>query len=139
MIVALVLAASASLADLAWLEGCWSDGAYEECWNAPSGGAMQAVGRRVKDGKTVELELVQIRETDGGLVYTALILENALGVKQPAIPFTLAKSDQKSWSFENATHDFPQRITYTRAKKKIDVRIETLDGKKQIDFPLKRR
>src|SRR5688500_6194252 len=139
MIAALALVASVSLADLSWLQGCWSDGAYEECWNAPSGGSMHAVGRHVKDGKTVELEMIELRETGAGLVYTALILENGLAVKQNGVPFTLAKSEKDTWAFENASHDFPQRIVYVKKKKAIDVRIESLDGKKKIEFKLEKR
>ena len=100
---------------------------------------MHAVGRRVREGKTIELELIELREADGKLTYTALLLENGLAVKQPGVPFTLVKSTNGEWAFENAGHDFPQRIVYARKKKGVDVRIESLDGKKRVDFPLKRK
>ncbi len=129
----------AALADLAWLEGCWSDGAYEECWNAPAGGAMQAFGRRVKGAETVEREAIEIRAAaDGSLTYVALLLDPGLAVKQAATVFALVSASKDRWVFENASHDFPQRIVYERKGDRLNVRIESIDGAKTIDFPLAR-
>lgn len=60
----------ASVADLAWLAGCWASVGGEagsgEQWTAPAGKTLLGVSRTVIDSRTVAYEFVRIRETEAG-------------------------------------------------------------------------
>jgi hypothetical protein len=75
---------------------------------APAGGMMLGAGRTVVDGTTREYEQVLIREHEGHLVFTA----KPSG--QTEASFTSTDVTDSSFVVENLSHDFPQRITYTR-------------------------
>lgn len=102
--------AKATIDDMAWLAGAWTGmrrtSSIEERWSPPSGGAMLAVSRTVKDGKMRSFEYLRVVERDGGLVYVA----------QPggrtATEFVLTEMGTKRAVFDNPRHDYPQRITY---------------------------
>jgi hypothetical protein len=103
---------SATLADLAWLAGCWEgregDATLEEIWSRPSGGSMLGMSRKVKENRTVSFEFMQFREENGRLVF----------LPQPGggarVPFPLKDSFAGKFTFENKEHDFPQRVLYER-------------------------
>jgi hypothetical protein len=60
-----------TLADLAFMTGCWKathwGGEMEECWSSPSGDAMAAMFRFIKDGKVQFYEFIAIEQTPDGL------------------------------------------------------------------------
>lgn len=62
-------------------------------------------------GDTVLNETVELSVKDGTLYYTTTVWNQNAG--QP-VPFRLASQTGNSWTFENPTHDFPQRIHYER-------------------------
>lgn len=135
-----LIAIPASIADLAWLSGCWAATNQEagsgEQWMPPAGGTMLGVGRTVSDGKTVAFEFIRIVETDdGGLVYIA----SPSG--QDTTGFSLVSVDDNEVIFENPDHDFPQRVIYRLVSDqdligRIEGRIH--DVERTIDFPMKR-
>ena len=102
----------ASLADLAWLTGCWEgrqgEAVIEEVWSKPGGASMLGFGRTVKGGRTTSFEFMQIREENGSLTY----------MPQPQggtrVSFPLKNSVGSKMTFENKEHDFPQRVIYER-------------------------
>jgi hypothetical protein len=103
--------AADSVDSLAWLAGCWArtdaDVGSGEQWTAPAGGTMLGVSRTVRDGRTIEHEFVVIRPTaDGALVY------HAHPSGQASAEFRLLRLLEREVVFENATHDFPQRVGY---------------------------
>jgi len=126
--------APSSIDRVAWLHGCWqtsgSPAFVEEQWMAPRGGTMIAMGRTVRDGKTTEYELVVLREQDGRLAYEA----HPSG--QPPAVFLSREITDKSVVFENAEHDFPQRVGYRRSESGLAAWIEgTLKGQmRRVDF-----
>ncbi len=135
-----IAASAASLADLAWLSGCWAASNQEpgsgEQWMPPAGGTMLGVSRTVRDSKTVAFEFIRIVEQDdGGLVFIA----SPSG--QSTTSFSMASLDDREVIFENPDHDFPQRIIY-RLVSAEDLlgRIEgTIDGtERAVDFPMER-
>ena len=129
----------ADLTRLAWLTGCWSlarpNGETEEHWMAPRGGTMLGMSRTIRNGKTVEHEFLQIRLDAGRLAYEA----RPSGHQQPTV-FPLKTLEADAVSFENPSHDFPQRIIYRRTADGVTARIEgTSEGKTRgIDFPFVR-
>jgi hypothetical protein len=95
-----------------WLQGCWQatrgEATIEEQWMVPRGGTMLGMGRTVRGGKTAEYELVLIKEQSGRLAYEA----HPSG--QPTATFLSTTVSETSVVFENAAHDFPQRVGYRR-------------------------
>lgn len=113
---------------LAWLSGCWAVEASEpgsmECWMPPAGGMMLGTSRTVRGGKSVQHEFLQIRVNAGGsLVYVA----KPSGQAETA--FVATEVTATSVTFENAAHDFPQRIRYTLvAPDRLTARVEGSRG-----------
>ena len=132
-------AAAVSVADLAWLAGCWAaEGAEpgsEEHWLAPAGGTLLGMSRTVRGGRTVAHEFLQIREQEPGRV---VFIAKPSG--QPEATFALASSDPRALVFENPAHDFPQRVIYRLDGETLRARIEGTEGgeAKGFDFPLRR-
>lgn len=102
--------AQQSVAQVAWLQGCWETtsgrATIEEQWMAPRGASMIGMARTVRDGQLVEYEVVVVREDAGRLVYDAHPSGQA-----PAV-FRATSLTDTSIVFENREHDFPQKITY---------------------------
>ena len=120
--------AAVTLSELAWLTGNWTglqNGLdMEESWLAPKGNTMIGVHRDVKDDRTVSFEFFRIEATAEGITYWA----SPKG--KPATPFRLIESSGKRVVFENAQHDFPQRVIYWLADDNLHAKIEgTLHGK----------
>ena len=130
--------AKPSLADLAWMSGCWEMSAAEkglrinEQWMSPSGGMMMGAGRTVKGGKAVDFEFLRIVEEADGIYYVAKPKANKEETR-----FKLVKLEAGEVIFENPAHDFPQRIIYRREGERLNARIEgSKEGKTRgLDFP----
>jgi hypothetical protein len=105
-------AAAQESADLGFLAGCWErrSGATvtHEQWMSPLGGLMVGMSRTVRQGRAVEWEALRIASTPERTVYIAQPGGGA------ATSFPMAARDAESVTFENPTHDFPQRIVYQR-------------------------
>ncbi len=124
---------------VAWLQGCWQltsgDRTVEEQWMAPLGKSMIGTGRTVRGDKLVEYELVIIREQDSTLAYEA----HPSG--QPSAVFMAKSIGGADVVFENAEHDFPQRVGYRRdGENGLVGWIEgTMNGKsRRVEFPYRR-
>ena len=130
---------AAGLEKVEWLTGCWEMASggrtVEEHWLPPRGGTMINVGRTVREGKTIEHELVIIRTQDGRLAYEAHPSGQA-----PAV-FLARELTDSLVVFENPGHDFPQRVAYERRGSDSTLAwIEgTSEGKtRRIEFPYRR-
>lgn len=134
-----VSAQGAGVDRVGWLQGCWraTRGAatIEEQWMAPLGGSMVGMGRTVREGSTVEYELVLITARDGRLAYEA----HPSG--QPSATFLSTSVSDAHVVFENPEHDFPQRVGYRRdGANGLDAWIEgQADGQsRRVDFSYQR-
>jgi hypothetical protein len=127
-------AAQLTIDRVAWMHGCWQmttpQSIVEEQWLAPRGGTMIGVGRTVRGGRTTDYEFVVLKEQNGSLAYEA----HPAG--QPSTVFVASEATADSVVFENAAHDFPQRVGYRRADRGLAAWIEgTQNGKtRRIDF-----
>lgn len=94
---------------LAWMAGVWTqnkDGeTVQESWLGPRGKMMAAVNL-ASNAKRISFEFLRIVETQTGLAYFA-----SPGGKTP-VEFKLKEMGDKRVVFENAAHDFPQRVMY---------------------------
>ena len=101
------------IAQAAWMAGCWErvygPSVTHERWGPERGGMMVGTSQTVRDGETVEYEFLRLFVENGRLVYEAQPSRQAL------TRFTAASVADTVIVFANPEHDFPQRITYTRA------------------------
>ena len=124
---------------LGWLAGCWERGSgalvMEEQWQRPRGDAMLGVSRTTRRDTVVQYEHLRIFDRGGKTVYAALPSGQAL------TEFETASTSDSVVTFENPTHDFPQRIIYRRrGTDSLIARIEGMRGGqlRGVDFPYKR-
>ncbi len=128
------------LKDLGWLAGCWSGRTgkieFREHWMRDTGGMMLGMARNVMDGKAVSHESMRIEADASG---TAVYIAKPSG--QIEASFKAIKREPNFIVFENAKHDFPQRIRYHfKTDGTLHARIEGLkDGKEAgVDFMMRR-
>jgi hypothetical protein len=131
---------SADIRSASFLAGCWrlerpglpADArVVDEQWMAPAGGLMLGMSRTVSAGRATEYEFTRIEARDGRLVFVAQPSGQAGG------EFPAVEVGEGTLVFENALHDFPQRVEYrSRGRERLDARIEgTVQGKvRAVDF-----
>lgn len=145
LVIALLATAAAPaaqnepLAALRWLAGCWElrggNRAVLEMWMPPEGGVMLGVSRTLVGGTMHDSERLRLAVRDSRVVYTAL------PAGQAETDFTATTVSDRGFRVENPTHDFPQRIIYTRrGADSLIARIEgnTPGGPRGIDYPMRR-
>jgi hypothetical protein len=136
----LLVAASpaAKVDDLAWMAGQWSreqgERWTEESWTASRGGVMLGHSRSGRGDGLREFEFLRITAgADGRLAYIA----------QPGggapVAFALVQREATSATFENAAHDYPQRIRYVRDGDTMTATISAIDGSKAQSWTFQRR
>ena len=141
MAVAAVLAAASPAAkvdDLAWMAGQWTSEAggrwTEEDWTAPRGGVMLGHSRSGRGDALRAFEFLRIAAgPDGGLAYLAQPQGRA------PVAFRMVRHDGASATFENAAHDYPQRIAYVRTGDTLTATISAIDGSKARSWTYRRR
>jgi Domain of unknown function (DUF6265) len=131
-----LLFAQTDVSGLAWFAGCWemrspSGLSIEEQWMKPAGGVLLGMGRTIRGGKVLDTEFLRISIENGKLTYTGRI--GTAGVTR----FPLLKITDGEVVFENAAHDFPQRIIYRKQGGSLFARVEGIEkGKpRHQDFP----
>lgn len=131
-----------TLQSLAFIAGCWEISKPEkkmmvsEQWMTADGGAMIGMSRTVRGGKMTGFEFLRVVEDGTGIHYISKPSEN-----KEETAFKLVKWAAGDVTFENPTHDFPQRIIYRLTKPDaLSARIEgTMNGKASgIDFLMTR-
>jgi hypothetical protein len=109
---------------LTWLEGDWlrqtKRGDITERWKRVSENTMEGVVF-VTSGDSIRItEYLRIERFGEEVFYTAKPDENPFPTS-----FLMTACDEKHVVFENPSHDFPQRIVYTReGDNSLTVRIE---------------
>lgn len=118
--------------DLSWLAGCWAhdDGGTEEHWIDTGHGLLFGYALTVRDGVLRSFEDLRIEPGPEGHVYVA-----SPGGRAP-VSFHYAGGGQTRAVFENAAHDFPQRIIYERSDDRLVATIATLDDGQRIEFAM---
>lgn len=124
--------------DLGWMAGSWiteSEGRWtEEEWTAPRGGVMLGHSRSGRGETLRAFEFLQLQAgTDGVLAYIA----RPQGGEPVA--FGLVQQDATSATFENAAHDYPQRIRYERIGAVMKATISRIDGSGAQSWVYRRR
>lgn len=124
----------------AFIAGCWkgqagSDRTIEEIYWPPSNNLMQGMTRYSRAGMTVDFEFSLI-DVDGGKTRLRPHPQGA-----PSGAFAQAEARDGFIAWEDPTHDFPQRISYTAAPgDSLIARIEgpTSNGNRVIEWRMGR-
>lgn len=116
----------------AWLEGCWqhSNGTTEEIWEIGFDGLMFGRSVTIRHGQLVEFEVMRIQKVEDNFVFFAA--PNG----RESTGFISTHQSLNSISFENADHDFPQRIVYAKSGDGLIASISDLEEKKKINFEM---
>jgi uncharacterized protein DUF6265 len=128
------------VSDLGFMAGCWrgltrSGTTIEEYYTPPSSNLIVGATRYVRDGRVVDFEFTRIDQTDSG----AVITPHPKGVRSVSFAPKVVERNRAVW--ENPTHDFPQRILYTRvADDTLVARIEgrTPSGERALEWRMVR-
>ena len=125
-------AQSPRVASLDWMTGTWErkteSDTVAESWLGPGNGLMVAVNLTTFANGRKSYEFLRIAETPEGYSYFA-----SPGGKTP-VEFRLKEAGEKRVVFENAAHDFPQRILYWREGEQLVARIEgVLKGRERSE------
>ena len=111
-----------------WMAGCWEqkDGEawVEECWTGVRGAQMMGSSRSGKGGSLQWYEHTRISGGDGPVTFCAL------PKGQAGACFKATKVTENEVVFENAAHDYPQRIRYWRDGKDLAAEVSLKDGTK---------
>jgi hypothetical protein len=130
MIALLMLAEAAALPLPGFIAGCWEersrDGRWtEECWTDARGGMMIGSGRTGQDDKLRNWEWMRIeRGADGSVTFYG----SPNGA--PPVGFKASETSDRSITFINAGHDYPQRIRYVVTDTGLDAETSLADGSK---------
>jgi hypothetical protein len=96
--------------ELRWLAGCWERRSgtllIEEQWTVPRAGVLLGVSRTTRGDSLIGFEFMRIHSRGDTLIFAA----QPSG--QAAAEFSGRSPAAGSVVFENAAHDFPQRIHY---------------------------
>jgi hypothetical protein len=126
---------------LSWMAGCWrqtdsrNGRTIDEQWMAPMGRTMLGMSRTVRGDSMIEFEHLQILERGGHAIF------HAEPSGQTPADFEARNVSDSIVTFENPTHDFPQRVIYRRrGRDSLFARIEgTRNGRvRGVDFPYAR-
>jgi len=128
----------ARVADLGWMSGQWqTDPAagrwVEESWSDARGGVMLGVSRTISGERLREFEFLRIQVGEDGV--PAYFAQPG---GQPPVAFRLTAHDATSATFDNAQHDFPQRIVYRRRGDVMVATISALDGSHAMSWTYRR-
>ena len=89
-----------------FLPGTWKVENKEiyEHWDKINENNIKGFSYKMKDGKMVVTEYLEIKRNDKNVIYTATVLKQNQGI---GIDFKLTQFDSL-YSFENPSHDFPK-------------------------------
>lgn len=115
-----------NLSNMDWLIGSWigqlDSTTTTEIWNKTNNQKFIGRSGMIVENDTNYFEKLTLEVIDGEVYYIADVAEN-----KEAVSFKLISTRPNHFIFENAEHDFPQRIIYT-FNEPNDLRIE-LKGK----------
>ena len=86
-----------------------SKGAIYESWEIAGINEMHSKSYTLKASDTVMLEEVKLARQGDGIYYIPTVRDQN---QRKPVHFKMIASDNKKFVFENATHDFPQRVIY---------------------------
>ena len=137
-----LLAAGASVQDLAWMTGTWKGalgpGTLEETWATPDGGVMAALVRGTSNGKNNMVELIVIEEENDSLVLRLQQWNPGFDPRtEGPQSFALKESTDRKVVFEATSEGSLKTLGYSRPADDEFVISITTAGGQSFDIPLK--
>ena len=140
---ATIIASKVNLLDTAkWFIGTWQnetlDGLFTEQWNQKNDSVYSAISTVIVNKDTVFYESISLEQKDDSLYYIVSVKDQN---KELPVSFKLISVTDNQLVFENAKHDFPSKITYSKIKEDSVVAFISglIDGKEKIEqFPMKK-
>lgn len=127
----------------AWVVGTWenhtSRGIIYETWTRSAPQAFTGKSYRLDGADTILLETTTILEKEDTVWFLPVVIGQNDG---RAVAFGLSAQTDSSLVFENATHDFPQIITYRKVgTDSLLVEISGVNNGRQTkrSFPMQRQ
>lgn len=118
---------------LEWLVGKWikvntkpGRSGFER-WEATNPGSMKGLGLTLNGNDTVFIERLQLLARDNAIYYVADVDEN-----KALTYFKLTAISNNGFTCEDPNHDFPKKIVYELAGKKL--KVTTSGNGKSTDF-----
>ncbi|SRX55519.1 DUF6265 family protein [Aequorivita sp. CIP111184] len=134
---------SEKIDQLQWLLGTWTNEKGEEfsqeSWSRENANTFTAFSFTQIADETVFAETMVLEEKADTLLLT---VATANQNEEKPVTFKMISSDNGQFTFENKSHDFPKRITYSNpVKDSLHAWIEgTVNGEaKKVDFYFKRK
>lgn len=116
-----------------WMTGTWahtdSEDWSDEYWSPLRGDIMFGASRTGKAEMLNFWEQMRIQKEDDGAVVLWVV-----SADQKPVRFEATASGENNIIFENAQHDYPQRIHYWREGDELKAAISLIDGTKAIPF-----
>jgi hypothetical protein len=111
-----------------FLQGTWKIENKEvyEHWDKLNENRLKGFSYKLKNGKLMISEYLDITKVNKEVIYTATVLNQNEG---KGIHFTLTKADS-AFAFENLKHDFPKKIVYKRLNDS-EIYVQVSDGKQK--------
>ena len=98
-----------------WLIGTWEnkseDGVLTESWQKVNDSTFTATSYFIKNNDTLHAEKITLAQKGEMLLYSAAV--NGQN-NEKAIDFGSTTESENKLVFENPSHDYPQKITYTK-------------------------
>jgi hypothetical protein len=99
-----------------WLLGKWENvtpqGTLTETWSKVNDSTFQGSSYFIKGKDTIHSETIKLQQKGEVLTYNATVKGQN---NDESVPFELTNSTEKELVFENPKHDYPQKISYTKA------------------------
>lgn len=126
------------VSDLAWMSGRWLTGENgrwtEEIWSGPRGGTLMGFSWTGEGAAIDAYEYIRVQPgEDDEIIYLAQPNGG------PGVGFYLVRAEGMTATFENPTHDFPQRIHYVRDGDTMVATISRMDGSNAMSWTYRRQ
>lgn len=118
------------LQKMEWLVGSWEqklpEGILTENWTKTNDSTYTGESYFIKQKDTLHSEKIVLTQKNDAVLYIPTVTGQN---NDEPVTFTMTSEAENTFSFENPTHDYPQKITY---KKINDTSlIATISGKQQ--------
>ncbi len=112
-----------------FLQGTWKMENKEvyEHWDKLNDSTLKGFSYRMKEGKMIVSEYLDISWINHEVYYTATVLHQNQG---KGVGFRLTSSTDSTATFENPAHDFPRMIVYQKTSV-TGIFVRVSDGKKK--------
>jgi len=120
--------------DLKWMSGCWrtADKSYKEVWSKPDAGFL--FGYALTFDETGAVGFFEQSRIDGGAPAVFNAYPGGFGPTE----FTEESRGKNTVTFSNASHDYPQKVTYSRKGSRMTATISLINGARPQTWEFKK-